>query len=250
MKKAVNAGNEAIERARSKLVYNQKDYKEFVTNCDVASENAIVKILKKEFPESKIYSEELYSKESDEMTGREELIWVIDPLDGTHNFLHKIPFYAISIGVYMNGKPFAGMIYIPKFYEYFYAIKDKGSFLNDKKISTSNIQKLSNSMIAYDNQFHKHEAMLKNLNIIQDKCFTLRIFGSATIDMCKVAQGAIEARIFHNTKFVDFAAGIIIVEEAGGKVTNFEGKNVNSKTRDLIVSNGKIHKELIELLHL
>jgi myo-inositol-1(or 4)-monophosphatase len=103
-------------------------------------------------------------------------------------------------------------------------------------------------MVAYDNQFQKHKAMLKNLPLLQEKCFTLRIFGSATVDICKVSEGAIEARVFHKTKFVDFAAGAVIVKEAGGNITDFDGRRVTAKTSDVIASNGWIHKELVDLL--
>lgn len=245
MKRAATAGSEAIKKTRSELMWRQKDHKEFVTNCDIASENAIIEVLKAEFPDSTIYSEEVGT-----ITGDEDLLWILDPIDGTHNFIHNIPFHAISIGAYNKGKPFAGLIYLPATDEYFYAIEGKGAFLNDKKISVSGIPKLNNGMIAYDNQFHRHESMLKNLKIVQEKCFTLRIFGSAAVDMCNVARGDIEARIFHKTKIFDFAAGIIIVREAGGKVTDFEGREVTSKTADILVSNGKIHDELVNLLHL
>ena len=151
------------------------------------------------------------------------MLWILDPIDGTHNFIHKLPYYAISIGLYKKGKPFAGLIYIPKLNECYYAIKGEGAFLNDNKITVSDIKTLSNSMVTYDNQFHKHEAMLKNLPILQEKCFT---------------------------KLVDFAAGIVIVEEAGGKVTNFNGEEPTPKTKDIIASNGSIHQELLETLEL
>ena len=140
-------------------MFRQKSYKEFVTNRDIASENAIVEVLKGEYPDSKIYSEE----------------------------------------------------------------------------------------VGY-NQFQKHRAMLKNLPLLQEKCFTLRIFGSAAVDICKVSEGSIEARVFHKTKFVDFAAGALIVKEAGGNITDFNGYRVTSKTSDVIVSNGRVHKELVGLL--
>jgi myo-inositol-1(or 4)-monophosphatase len=245
MKKAAESANEAIVKTSSELMWRQKEPKELVTNCDIASENAIVEILKKEYPKSKIYSEEV-----GEITGEEEMLWILDPIDGTHNFIHKLPYYAISIGLYKKGKPFAGLIYIPKLNECYYAIKGEGAFLNDNKITVSDIKTLSNSMVTYDNQFHKHEAMLKNLPILQEKCFTLRIFGSAAVDLCNIAQGAIESRIFHKTKLVDFAAGIVIVEEAGGKVTNFNGEEPTPKTKDIIASNGSIHQELLETLEL
>jgi len=245
LKKSVLAGNEAIQDVRMGLMLRHKGYKEIVTNCDIASENAITDILKKEYPESSIYSEEV-----EDISGTEELLFIIDPIDGTHNFIHNIPFYAISVGVYSRETPFAGMIFLPEFDYCYYAVRGKDAFVNDKKIEVSNVLKLSDAVVAYDNQFQKHPSMLKNLPLLIEKCFTLRIFGSACVDICNVANGKIDARVFHNTKIVDFAAGISIVEEAGGKITDFNGKPVTLKTSDVIVSNGKIHGELIELLEL
>jgi len=245
MKRAAIAGSKAVKETSSNLMWRKKSSNEIVTNCDIESENAIVEVLKKDYPKSSIYSEEV-----GKITGQETLLWILDPIDGTHNFIHKIPFYAVSIGVFKKGNPFAGLIYLPEFDECFYAISGRNAFLNDKKISVSNIEKLNNSMVAYDNQFHKHKAMLKNLSVLQGKCFTLRIFGSAAIDICNVARGAIEARIFHKTKLVDFAAGLVIVEEAGGMITDFNGNKVTLKTEDVIVSNRKIHQELLDTLYL
>lgn len=245
LKKAAYTANRALQDARSELMLRHKEYKEIVTNCDITSENAITNVLVKEYPECSIYSEEV-----GKISGKEKLLFIIDPIDGTHNFIHNIPFYAISIGAYTKGKPFAGIIYLPEFDDCFYAVKGKGAFLNNKKTQTSNVSKLINAMVAYDNQFYKHESILKNLSVLQEKCFTLRIFGSACVDICNVANGKIDARVFHNTKIVDFAAGISIVEETGGKITDFNGKPVTLKTSDVIVSNGKIHGELIELLEL
>ena len=244
LKRAIEAGSDALKKTRSEgLMFRQKSYKEFVTNCDIASENAIVEVLKGEYPDSSIYSEEVGA-----VSGEEELLWVLDPIDGTHNFMHNIPFYAISIGAYHKEEAIAGMIYLPEFDACYYALRGKGAFLNDKRIRVSDRGKLSEAMVAYDNQFQKHKAMLKNLPLLQEKCFTLRIFGSATVDICKVSEGAIEARVFHKTKFVDFAAGAMIVKEAGGNITDFDGRRVTAETSDVIVSNGKIHKELVDLL--
>lgn len=245
LKEAVDLGNRAIQKARSDLMCRHKGYKEIVTNCDIGSENAITKFLVEKYPNAKAFSEEV-----GEISGEDEIVFIIDPIDGTHNFIHNIHFYAISIGVYSKGKPFAGIIYLPEFDDYLYAVKDEGAYLNGNKITCSDTAKLKDAMVAYDNQFHKHESMLKNLPLLIENCFTLRIFGSACVDLCNVARGHIDARIFHKTKLVDFAAGHVIIEEAGGKVSDFQGKPVTLKTNDVIASNGKIHKELVELLEL
>ncbi|MBN2316089.1 MAG: inositol monophosphatase [Sedimentisphaerales bacterium] len=243
LQEAVREGNKALQGARSGLMYRHKTYKELVTNCDIASENAIAGFLSGKFQNAKIFSEEV-----GEIVGDEEIVFIIDPLDGTHNFIHNIPFYAISIGVYSKGVPFAGVIYLPEFQDCLYAVKNEGAYLNGQVIHCSDTERLGESLIAYDNQFHKHESMLKNLSPLSERCFTLRIFGSACVDLCGVARGWMEARIFHQTKLVDFAAGQVIVEEAGGKVTDFQGRPLTLQTTDVLASNGRIHSQLVELL--
>ncbi|MFH1883206.1 MAG: inositol monophosphatase [Planctomycetota bacterium] len=243
LKEAVCIGNRALQEARSELMYRHKACRELVTNCDIASENAIAGFLVRKYPKAKIFSEEV-----GEISGEEETVFIIDPLDGTHNFIHNIPFYAISIGVYSKGAPFAGIIYLPEFQDCLYAVKDGGAYLNGDRIDCSDTARLKDAFIAYDNQFHRNEFMLKNLSPLAEKCFTLRIFGSACVDLCSVARGRIEARVFHDTKLVDFAAGHVIIEEAGGKVSDFQGKPLMLDTKDVIASNGKIHRQLVELL--
>ena len=245
LKEAVYLGNKAIQQTRSELMLRHKGYKEIVTNCDIASENAITEFLLEKYPSAQAFSEEI-----GEISGEDEIVFIIDPIDGTHNLIHNIPFYAISIGVYSMGKPFGGMIYLPEFDDYLYAVRGEGAYLNGNKITCSGTAKLKDAMVAYDNQFHKHKSMLKNLLPLVEHCFTLRIFGSACVDLCNVARGYIDARIFHRTKAVDFAAGHVIIEEAGGKVSDFQGRPVTLKTSDVIASNGKIHGELVELLEL
>lgn len=245
LKEAVNKANEILQKTRPELILRYKKFKEIVTNCDIASENVIMGILKQKYPQAKFFSEEV-----GEILGGDELVFIIDPIDGTHNLIHNLPFYAISIGVYSKGKPFAGIIFLPEFKEYFYAVKGEGAFLNEKKINCAETSMLKEAIVSYDNQFHNHKSMLKNLPVLTEKCFTVRIFGSACVDLCNIARGHIDARIFHKTKAVDFAAGAIIIEEAGGKVSDFKTNPVTLKTHDVIASNGKIHQELIELLKL
>lgn len=245
LREAVDLGNKAIQKTRSELMLRHKGYKEIVTNCDLASENAIIEFLLEKYPNAQAFSEEV-----GEISGKDEMAFIIDPIDGTHNFIHNIPFYAISIGVYSMGKPFGGMIYLPEFHDYLYAVKGEGAYLNRERIACSRTAKLKDAMVAYDNQFHNHKSMLKNLLPLAEHCFTLRIFGSACVDLCNVARGYIDARIFHRTKAVDFAAGQVIIEEAGGKTSDFQGRPVTLRTSDVIASNGKIHGELVELLEL
>lgn len=243
LRRAVDAASAALEDARTDLMFRHKGHREIVTNCDIASENAITQCLSEEYPKAKVLSEEV-----GEISGDEDLVFIVDPIDGTHNFIHQIPLYAISIGVYARQTLLAGMIHMPEFGEYLYAVRGQGAFRNGSPIACSDTSSLRSAMVAYDNQFHKQAAMLENLSPLADACFTLRVFGSACVDLANTAQGRIDARVFHRTKLVDFAAGQVIVEEAGGTVTDFQGRPVTLKTQDVIASNGSIHQELVEVL--
>lgn len=245
MREAVYSANEAIKEIKGKgLLKRQKSPKEYVTSCDIASENMIIGVLKDHYPESSIYSEEI-----GEMKGDEKLLWVIDPIDGSHNLIHNLPFYAISICAFRKGEAIAGMIYIPAFNQCYFAMKGKGAFCNDKEIVVSETENLYDAMIAYDNQFYKCEDMIKNLPLIEKKCFTVRMFGSAAVDICKVSDGSFEARIFHKTKFFDFSPGLVIVKEAGGEITDFNGNKPVKDTQKVLVSNGRIHEQILRILH-
>lgn len=242
--RAVDTANEALQDARADLTFRHKGYKESVTNCDIASENAITQSLREEYPNARVLSEE----EVGEISGDEELVFIVDPIDGPHNFIRRIPFYAISIGVCVRGTCLAGIIHIPELHDYLYAVRGQGAFRNGNLIRCSETGTLKSAMVAYDNQFHKQPAILENLSSLADTCFTLRVFGSACVDLANIARGDVDARVCHRTKSVDFAAGQVIVEEAGGTVTDFQGGPVTLKTQDVIASNGKIHEELVELL--
>ncbi len=243
MKEAALAGAAAIKAEKAATITKtEKSPGEFVTNCDLASEKAIIGVLRGHYPKSSVLSEEAGRLEGD------GLMWVIDPLDGTHNFMFGLPIYGLSIAAYENEKVVAGVIHIPEFNATYYASLGGGAFLNKEKITVSNRNKLGESMVMYSNRFYKHKDAVRQLDALARKCFTVRVYGSAVFDLASVASGVIDARIFHNTKPVDFAAGALIVEEAGGEITGFSGEKCTFGTADIVASNGKIHKELCALL--
>lgn len=241
-KAAKEAANSILTKRTEGFNIRGKSYKDLVTDCDIASEKAIISVLGEAFPGSAFHSEEAGYKEG------ENWLWVIDPIDGTHNFVFGLPYYAISIAGVRENKFIVGLIYLPETKDCFFAYKNKGAYMNGKKIGVSSRDKLEQSMIAYDNQFHRHQLMLKNFKPVIDSCFTVRILGSAAIDLCKVAEGVLDARILHKPKLVDFAAGVIIVEEAGGCVTDINGENVTLNSSSIVASNGGIHQSLLNIL--
>lgn len=243
IKAAKEAGKILIENFRREKKVHWKEAKELVTNIDIESEKLVIQMTKDNFPQHKVLSEEL-----GRMPGREDYVWIIDPLDGTHNYIYGQPAFGLSIALAHQDEIILGVINLPFYGELFYAEKGKGAYLNGKPIHPSDIDKLSEAYILYDPQLHKRKDMFDNLVKLYPKCFTLRIIGCAVYDACSVASGRAEARIWHKTKTVDVAAGTLLVQEAGGKATDFNGNPFTLGSTEVIVSNGKIHGQLVDVL--
>lgn len=244
MIEAVKTGGKIVkEYHENKRDISMKSYKEFVTKADIDSEKAIVDVIRKNHPKHSINSEEMGKENKDSL-----YTWIIDPLDGTHNYIFSLPYYAVSVAVAKEKDVVMGAVYLPSFDELYFAEKGKGAFLNEEPVKVSSRDSMINSLIFYDNQFYNEPHMLPNLGKVAERDFTTRILGSACCDLSLVAKGCADARILHKPKACDFAAGALIVEEAGGKVTDFQGKPWNTDTKQIIASNGKIHDELLEVL--
>ena len=238
------AGKILMENFEKKKQVHHKEAKELVTNVDVESEGVIVKTIRDKFPSHKFESEELGKEKYTE----EDYVWIVDPLDGTHNYTYGLPFFNTSIALARGGQLILGAIYDPVHDKMYYAEKGKGAFVNGQPTHVSDRGKLSEALVMYDNQFHKRADMFPNLQKLYPKIFTVRISGSAATDASLVASGIADARIWHKTKVVDVAAGVVIVEEAGGKATDFKGKALQLGGTEVIVSNGKILPELVAAL--
>lgn len=225
------------------------DYKgvvNLVTEADRLSENAIIKIIQKNFPEHNILTEESkgYEKDSDYK-------WIIDPLDGTTNYAHGFPVYCISIALEKEGEILLGVVYNPVLKELFVAEKNKGAFLNGKGIYVSKQRELSRSLLATGFPYDIRESQINNLDHFKNLALTsqaIRRAGSAALDLCYLAKGIFDG--FWELKLSpwDTAAGILMVKEAGGKVTNFSGEKFSIYAKDILATNGKIHNQMIQVL--
>ena len=216
-----------------------KNDKDLVTETDKKVEHFLVDKIKKHYPDHCILAEEETDINKDN-----KYKWIIDPLDGTTNFIHKIPFFAISIGLMKNDEVILGVVYNPKLDEMFYALKNQGSFLNDNKIKVSNNEKLINALVVTG--FACLRSGLKHNNLpnfvdIAKEVRGIRRLGSASLDLCSVAYGRFDAFWEMNLNPWDVAAGTLIVEEAGGKVTDFNLGNTHLTGKQIIASNNKIH---------
>jgi myo-inositol-1(or 4)-monophosphatase len=237
-------GKIQLKNFRKNLKVIRKSTKDFVSNVDLECQNVSYELLKKEF-EYDILSEE--KKTQDEIDT--ELFWIIDPVDGTHNYISGLPNFGVSIALATKKEFLLGVIYLPYFDEMYYAVKNQGAFMNDEKIQVSKNNDLEKSMITFDNQFYLNKKSFDVYKKIVDSCFTTRILGSAVYDFCLIASGKVDARVWNNTKVFDFAAGITIVNEAGGSVTDFNGNKINLDAHDILASNSFVHQELLTVIN-
>lgn len=236
------AGEKIMQKFDGEKGASIKGYKDFVTSVDVDSENVVTEVISRVFPDHAILGEEKGRK------GESDLMWIVDPLDSTNNYVFGIPFFEVAVALAFKEKLIYGLVYNPLTRELFEGIRGNGAFLNGTMIAVSKRSKLCDSMILYDNQFYKRGDMMANFEKLAKAAFTVRILGCAQNDICYTAVGKADARIFHRTKLCDWAAGAVILEEAGGTLTDFKGNAYNLDTTEIIASNGRIHKELIEIL--
>ncbi len=229
------------------LNYELKGFADPVTEYDRKSEEIIVEVLSSKFPSSAFLAEE-----SGEVgTKSNSLRWIIDPLDGTVNFIHSIPYIAISIALEIEGEITIGVIYNPIINEIFTAIKGEGSYMNNKRIRVSNISEPGNALIVtgfpYKREGRVNE-LLKPLKTFIKDYQGFRRLGAASIDLAYVARGSFEAFYEENLKPWDTAAGKLIVEEAGGKITDYYGNEFSIYSKSIVASNGAIHNYILEAL--
>lgn len=217
-----------------------------VTNVDREIEDYIKKQIRKEFPEDSILAEESPLEKADASRR-----WIIDPIDGTTNFAHGLPIFCISIGVEEDGEVILGSVYNPVHKEYFFARKGKGAVLNKKRIYVSKVETLDTSLLVtgFPYDIHQHpERSLPYFSALIQKAQGLRRLGSAAIDLCYLAMGRFDGFFEVYLNPWDTAAGMLILLEAGGTITDFEGKPYSIYTRELAASNGKIQAEMLQVI--
>jgi myo-inositol-1(or 4)-monophosphatase len=236
-----------IQKAKgSGLTIKSKGRNDKATSADLASERLIVGRIKREYPDSAILSEESY-KERDLL---HDSLFVIDPIDGTHNFIQGIPLYGISIAHFSGGRPNAGGTYLMPQKVMMYAEKGKRALMDGKPISVSKTAKLEDFFLLCDTRLHRAEGMgyLKGLVELEKISQHTRFLGSAIYDMGYVACGMADASLFFKLKPYDFAAAAFIAERAGATVTDFEGKGWSLGTEKFLTSNGLQHGRIIDVL--
>lgn len=247
--KAANAGAHELQHFfHGKFtISNKEGINNLVTQADFAAEKAIMAVIKSAFPNDGIVSEE-----SPEIKSDSDYKWIIDPIDGTVNFANGIPICCVSIGLEHDGEMLMGAVYNPLINEFFFAEKGKGAFLNDKPMHVSDKTEVIRSCLVtgfpytYINQ---PNGPLQVFGKLISKGIPVRRLGSAAIDLCWVAAGRFDGFYEHQLYPWDSAAGYLIVEEAGGKVTNMKGEKYSPYEFGIVATNGKIHDELLQYVN-
>jgi len=227
-------------------IENKDSINNLVTEVDKLSETRIIEIIKKNFPSHAIISEEIGELKKDS-----PYQWIIDPIDGTVNFAHSIPICCVSIAIKHNDDLLLGVVYNPIMNEFFFAEKGKGAFLNDRPIKVSKKTDFKKACLvtgfpykwAYD---ATHPIKVFERFILEG--LPVRRLGSAAIDLCWVACGRFDGFWEYNLNSWDLAAGYLIVQEAGGRITNFDGDPYSVFDKETLATNGLIHDEMLQLI--
>lgn len=248
-KAAIQAAKKAGKILKKNFGHPLKiSYKEdlsFISNVDIEVEKAVIKLLKKNFPSHNILSEEKGGRVGEEYT------WVIDPLDGTTNYIKNFPIFSVSIGLIYKNEPILGVVFNPISKKLYWAEKGRGSYLNGKRIKVSQQEILSKSdlLLARGRAEEDFINFHKILGKLGKSYRTFRTWGATSLELCQVAWGKMDGVVAVGGRYLwDYAAGILIIKEAGGKVTNFEGNEWEIETKNVVATNGKIHKQIIDLL--
>lgn len=246
---AAKAGAAELSRFFNKsfTISNKEGINNLVTEADHASEKAILNCIKKEFPDHYILSEE-----AGEIIQDSNYKWIIDPIDGTVNFAHGIPLCCVSIAIEHHSEIVMGAVYNPVMNELFFAEKGKGSTLNDKNIKVSEKQNVATACLVTGFPYTYLDMPNGPLQIFEKfirKGVPVRRLGSAATDLCWVAAGRFDGFYEHKLEAWDSAAGFLIVEEAGGRVSDFTGKKFSPYQPHVLATNGKIHEEMLEVIN-
>ena len=230
------------------LQVSRKGPADFVSTADKTAEDTLRYVLTKARPKYSFLMEE-----SGEVIGEDTSnTWIIDPLDGTTNFLHGLPHFAISLGLQRDGEMLAGVVYEPVHDEMFWAEKGQGAHLNDRRIRVSGRSAMDESLFATGIPFkgtRDHLEFLKHLEAVMAASSGVRCFGSAALDLAYVAAGRYDGFWETGLSAWDMAAGIVLVREAGGYVTEIDGKKKMMKSGSILAANDQLHVPLGKLLH-
>ena len=229
------------------LHHKEKANEGFVTEADIASERFLIEQLSHIFPEAGIWSEEAGKTRKNNTS---EYYWVIDPLDGTTNFAHGLPYFCVSVALTYKQTPIIGAIYQPLTDEFFYAEREKGAFLNRVPIQVSSPEQFSKAIIAIGLPYRhdQQNSLITHAHAIITDAYAVRHFGAIALDLAYVACGKLDGVFLTHLKWWDVAAGVALIEIAGGIITDFTQKPLTPDFKNAIAGGKMVHSHVLNLL--
>ncbi|MCD6134080.1 MAG: inositol monophosphatase [Candidatus Omnitrophica bacterium] len=243
---AVEAGNYLEKNFGQISQVIKKGDRNLATNLDREAENLIVKKIQKEFPSHGVIAEE-----KERFRTEADFVWIIDPLDGTHNFIRGIDVFGVSLGLWDRKQDefVLGVVYIPKDKELYYATKGEGAYKNIERISVSEVRYMPEASGSFDSSIrYSPQVMLEALGKISVGAFNIRMFGSSVRQLTYLAEGKLDFVVEFHDRPWDFAGSVCIVKEAGGVFKSLGNEKVNPKTIGYIASNAYLYPQLKEII--
>jgi myo-inositol-1(or 4)-monophosphatase len=250
--KAARRASTVINRATfdlDRIKVTEKGHNDFVTEIDKAAELAIIDVLKNAYPDHAVLAEE--SGASTNLHDETENVWIIDPIDGTTNFIHGFPQYCVSIALQQRGQITQAVVYDPTRNDLFTATKGAGAYLNEKRIRVSRRDKMADALIGTGFPCRDRDALdeyMKMFRVMTEKCAGLRRPGAAALDLAYVAAGRLDGFFEKGLQPWDMAAGSLLITEAGGIVGNFSGEADYLYKRNVLAGTPKIFAQMVHLL--
>ncbi len=241
------AGSVLSRHFREGVVMRNKDVANLVSDADVEAEHAVAEVIRRHFADHAILGEEAHQAST-----KAEKLWVVDPLDGTANFAHKIPHFAVSIAYYQNGQAEVGVIFNPITNDWYIATRGGGALFNGTRVHVSDCTRLDETMIGVGFPYDRGALMEATLagigDVIRREVHGVRRFGTAALDLCMVGTGLFGAYFEYQLSPWDYAAGRLFAEEAGGKVTDARGNPLGLAKTSVMASNGHLHDAMLEAI--
>ena len=244
---ATAAGDIVARYFRDGVAMRGKESYNLVSDADVESEQAIVEEIRRHFPEHVMLAEEAHRGDA-----AAEHLWIIDPLDGTNNFAHDIPHFAVSVAYYHQGQPACGVIFNPIRDDWYTAVRGEGAFHNGRKVQVGQQTRLDEVLVGVGFYYDRGAMMEATLAAVGDlfrqKIHGIRRFGTASLDLCQVGCGIFGAFFEYELSPWDFAAGRLFVEEAGGRVTTARGEPLPLANTCLLAANKTLHEVMLPIV--
>ncbi len=248
--KAAKEASQIIVSALDKpRAYSHKGISDLVTQTDKLSESRIIELIQNTFPDHGILAEESGSNKA---ASQSRYQWIIDPLDGTTNFVHGYPSFGVSIALFMDNSPLLGVIIELPGNNVYHAVKGEGAYRNNSPISVSKNQELSHSLVVTGFGYEHGEKWHRNMELFKQlthRTQGVRRLGAASVDLCHVSCGIVDGFWEYDLHPWDTAAGILLVEEAGGKISGIDGKPYSIYQDHILATNSAIHDSLMDILN-